>query len=232
MQMLSPALAVMVIVAPFAAAAQENPVVLELFTSQGCVTCPPADALLAELAQDKDVLALALHVTYWDYVGWRDSFGQEAFSQRQRAYARSMRQRALFTPAMIIQGQEMLIGHDQPSIAQLIEAHRSEPPAVDLAASRSDGRLHLKLAPRKGAVGPADIELVQFEPEAEVAIEAGENAGQTITYTNIVTDWQTVGRWDGATGVDLDFEGVGDGPMAVILQGAGLGPILAAAKLE
>ncbi|MFO1106479.1 MAG: DUF1223 domain-containing protein [Amaricoccus sp.] len=231
MQLL-PALAVMAMVAPISATAQDNPVVLELFTSQGCISCPPADALLAELAQDKGVLPLALHVTYWDYLGWRDSFGQEAFTQRQKAYARTMRRRTLYTPQMIVEGEDMLVGHDQAAIDRRIAEHRSQPSPVDLSASRSDGRLHLKLGPRGEAVGPADIELVQFEPASAVEIETGENAGQTITYTNVVTDWQTVGRWDGVTEVDLDFDGVGAGPMAVIVQSAGLGPILTAAKLD
>lgn len=231
MQLL-PALAVMAMVAPISATAQDNPVVLELFTSQGCISCPPADALLSELAQDKGVLPLALHVTYWDYLGWRDSFGQEAFTQRQKAYARTLRRRTLYTPQVIVEGEDMLVGHDQVAIDRRIAEHRSQPNPVDLSASRSDGRLHLKLAPRGEAVGPADIELVRFEPTSEVEIEAGENAGQTITYTNVVTDWQTVGRWDGTTEVDLDFDGVGAGPMAVIVQSAGLGPILTAAKLD
>lgn len=237
MQMFTPALAVpalaaMVIAVPLAATAQDSPVVLELFTSQGCMACPPADALLAKLAQDKDVIALSLHVTYWDYVGWQDSFGQEAFTRRQKAYTRSMKRRTLFTPAMIVQGRDMLVGHDQAAIDKMIEERRAEPPVVDLEASRGDGQLHLKLRPLGNTVGPAEIDLVRFEPEEAVEIDAGENAGQTITYTNIVTNWQNVGVWDGTTALDLSFDETGTGPMAVIVQSAGFGPILTAAKLE
>ena len=104
--------------------AQPAPVVVELFTSQGCSSCPPADALLAELAGAEGVIALALHVDYWDYLGWTDSFAAPKHTERQRAYAKAAKSRTIFTPQMVVQGSERLKGHDAERIRNRIEAHR------------------------------------------------------------------------------------------------------------
>ena len=215
---------------PRDAEAQQSPVVLELFTSQGCSSCPPADELLTELSRLDGVIALALHVDYWDYLGWKDSFADKAYTKRQKAYASAMRQRTLFTPQMIVQGEEMVIGRDEPTILDRIAAHRSRPAPLDLEVSRDGGALKVGLEPLVPGIGPADIQIVEFDPANEVKIEAGENAGQSITYTNVVTNWQVVGRWDGVSDAEFTIA-VGDGPLAVIVQEAPLGPILSAAKL-
>lgn len=223
--------ALVLIAAPVGAKAQENPVVLELFTSQGCSSCPPADALLAELSGREGVIALALHVDYWDYLGWADSFGKPAYSKRQRAYAKAMRKRSVFTPQMIVQGQDRLIGHDVVNILGSIEAHRSKPMPVGLEVERADGGLTIRLEPLSPAVGPAEVHLVTLIPEHSVLIEAGENAGQEIGYTDIVTDWRTVAEWDGREAAELRVEGVAPGPLAVIVQRQRLGAIVAATEL-
>ncbi len=216
--------------APLAATAQQNAVVLELFTSQGCSSCPPADALFEELASLDDVIGLALHVDYWDFI-WPDNFANHANTLRQKAYARLMRQRTLFTPQMIIQGQDMLIGSDAPTILERISAHRATPSTVTLSVSREGDMLHVSLAPVAAGVGPAEIQVARFMPSQTVLIAGGDNEGKEITYTNVVQNWADVGDWDGQSEVRNTYPLEGDGPVAVIVQSAPLGPILAAAKL-
>lgn len=216
---------------PQAGRAQENAVVLELFTSQGCSSCPPADALLAELAERPGVIALALHVDYWDYLGWKDSFGHSAFSARQRNYAKWDGARSIYTPQMIVQGQQMLIGHDQKGIEQSISAFRGLPPKVELTVARDGDLLRIGLHPRDVLGGPVDVHVVSLIPSVGVAIEAGENAGRHITYSSVVTDWETVARWDGREDLELVHEETGKNPVAVIVQRAGIGPVITAAKL-
>src|SRR5690606_9121092 len=111
-------------------------VVVELFTSQGCSSCPPADALLSELAAQPGVIALALHVDYWDYLGWKDSFASPAFSARQKAYAKSFGRRSIFTPQMVVQGRQALVGHDAPSVLSAIAEGLTEQATVNLALRR------------------------------------------------------------------------------------------------
>jgi hypothetical protein len=219
--------------APLGAAAQTAPVVLELFTSQGCSSCPPADALLTDLAAKPGVIALALHVDYWDYLGWKDDFARPQHTARQRAYAKAARSRTIFTPEMIVQGAERLKGHDSAHILKEIARQQQRPPRAAVSVERDGDALEIHLAPTgAGPVGPAEVYLVRFLPSAEVAILAGENAGRDVTYTNIVTDWDTVGHWDGAAPVELRAEAVGDDPLAVIVQETHMGPVLTAAELR
>jgi hypothetical protein len=238
-------------------AQQAGPVVLELYTSQGCSSCPPADALFAHLAQRDDVIALALHVDYWDYLGWKDAFARPRHTARQKAYAKAARSRTIFTPEMIVQGEDRVKGHDAAAISTEIAAHLRRAPRAALSVEREGDAIRIDVAPAahdpeapspigspalaapsSGAVpasetagAPADIHVVRFLPEEEVSIEGGENAGQTVTYHNIVTDWQTIGQWDGASSADFVYRNAGDGPVAVIVQGARMGPILAAARV-
>jgi hypothetical protein len=260
------ALLAAVCLAPLAAGAQETPVVLELYTSQGCSSCPPADALFADLARRDDVIALALHVDYWDYLGWKDAFAKPRHSARQKAYAKAARSRTVFTPEMVVQGEDRLKGHDAAAIAEEIAAHLRQPPGALLSVAREGEAIRIEIAPpgagtgeiarsTAGIVGtptaaagaapeaapaegaaspapaPADIHVVRYIPEARVAIDGGENAGQTVTYHNIVTDWQTIGQWDGRSDAAFVHSEPGAGPVAVIVQRARMGPVLAAARL-
>jgi hypothetical protein len=223
--------AMLVALVPSAGRSQPAPVVVELFTSQGCSSCPPADALLAELSHQPGVIALALHVDYWDYLGWKDSFADPAFSNRQKAYARSFGKRSIFTPQMVVQGRDSLVGHDAADIRGRIAAHQAEPAPVELSLRRDGEELWIRLAPRDLPVGPADIHLVRFIPSHEVSIEGGENAGQRIRYTNIVASWDTVATWDGSAPVELRYEGIDGTPGVVIVQRGRVGPVLNAATL-
>lgn len=216
---------------PLTARAQNNPVVLELYTSQGCSSCPPADALFGELSEQPGIIALALHVDYWDYLGWKDSFGRPENTRRQRAYAKVAHERSVFTPQMIIQGQDRLIGHRAKKIAGRIKAHQARKAPIRLDISRRGDDLHIRVSPLAQDIGAADVQLVRFIPSHEVAIDAGENAGQRFEYTNIVTDWSTVARWDGRSNSEIVLEDIGSDPIAIIVQRARLGAVLSAAKL-
>ena len=131
---------------------------------------------------------------------------------------------------MVVQGAERLKGHDATRIREKIAAHRMREVPVGLTLEPDGDGLAVRIEAREEGLGPADVHLVRFVPEETVAIEAGENAGQTVTYSNIVTDWETIAHWDGATPLELRFEEAGDGPLAVIVQQKKMGPVLTAGR--
>lgn len=232
MRILQVLLAVMPLVLPAAALAQRGPVLVELFTSQGCSSCPPADAILAELADAPGVIALALHVDYWDYLGWKDKFGQEAHTRRQRAYAKVARERSVYTPQMIVQGVDRVVGANAEQVLGLIDAHQARPETAALTLDRDGPMLRIRLAPvALAGAGASDVYLVRFLSAETVAIGAGENAGHQIAYRNIVTEWSPLARWDGRSTAEFGVELVGPENVAVIVQRERLGPVLTAAKL-
>lgn len=216
--------------------AQNSPVVIELYTSQGCASCPPADELLNELAEHDGVLPLALHVDYWDYIGWADTFGKPAFSERQKSYARKMGRKSVYTPQMVIGGIDDIQGNATMQVVALIAEHRMNPFAegmvtVEISAQESGG-VTISAQARSVLDYAADVQIVRYLEEATVEIMAGENAGRKITYRNIVTDWIVLDAWDGAAPFSYTVsealpEGTG---MAVLVQEQGLGPILGAAR--
>jgi hypothetical protein len=232
MRLVNALLPAALVLLPLGTVAQDTPVVLELYTSQGCSSCPPADALLAELAAEDGVIALALHVDYWDYLGWKDSFARSAHTARQRAYAKAAGRRTIYTPEMIVQGERRIKGHDAEKVAGAIDSHRRLPAQATVTLTRDGDALEVHLAPAGPGAGPSEVYLVRFIPSEEVSIEAGENAGEDIVYTNIVTDWESIGRWDGAAPAELRYEGLGEGPVAVIVQRTDMGPVLTAAELR
>ncbi len=209
-----------------------SPVVVELFTSQGCSSCPPADEILAGLAQRGDVIALALHVDYWDYIGWKDVFADPRYTARQRAYARVAGARTIYTPQMIVAGMDRLVGARPAELTALIKRHAAMPVLVQLRLQR-DGGAVVVAADAVGALPEgAVVQLVSYKPEESVQIRAGENAGREISYHNIVTAWKKVGDWDGKSALSMRLD-VPDGqPAVVILQEPGPGRILAAARLR
>ena len=218
-----------------AANAAEDPVVVEFYTSQGCSSCPPADALFAEIADDPGLLALALHVDYWDYLGWKDPFGSAQHTERQRAYARAQKQRTIYTPQMVVEGEDLVIGHDEEALRARIAAHAAQPSPVLLTVERSGGSLRVTLAPRGGALGAAEVRVFGYVPSRAMTVGAGENAGYRNEFVNIVIAMATIGRWDGAGPADIAYvlePELADAPeLAVIVQAVEHGPILAAEKL-
>lgn len=212
------------------AAAQDRLVVVELFTSQGCSSCPPADAILHDLARMEGVLPLALHVDYWDYIGWQDSFAQPAYTARQQSYARAAGNNTIYTPQMMVGGLDAVVGAHAMEVMARIQRHAAVPVTVTLRLTPQAGGLRIEA---DGQVRrPVLVQLVRFMPEAEVAVTRGENAGHTLRSTNIVTDWQVLMVWDGSAPLRIDAQLPGDLPAAVILQEEGPGAILAAARLD
>ena len=210
----------------------DAPVVVELFTSQGCSACPPADALLAELAARPGVIALGLHVDYWDYIGWRDAFADPAHTRRQKAYAHAAGDRMVYTPQMIVGGSDRLVGHDRRKIARAIERHGDAPVVAVLALTRSGARVRVRGEARRWPGGEADLILVTYHSGRTVSVLSGENAGHMLDYANVVTGLRRVGTWDGGAPLDVTVEAPAEGPVAVLLQRPGPGEVLAAAKLD
>ena len=222
-------------ISPVPAPAQGGPVVVELFTSQGCSSCPPADALLSELTGRPDVLPLALHVDYWDYIGWKDEFAMPGHAQRQKGYAQAAGRKMVYTPQMIVMGQEDVVGAKAMKLADLIARHKARAPLVTLKATRGGDRLTVALELPEGAApppgGPFDIHLVRYTPERHARITRGENAGRALDYSNIVDGWTVLGQWDGRTPGRFSTEIRGPRPAAVLVQASGHGPILGAARV-
>ncbi|MGR3713803.1 MAG: DUF1223 domain-containing protein [Shimia sp.] len=208
-----------------------HPVVVELFTSQGCSSCPPADAFFHKQLTDRDdVIALSLHVDYWDYIGWKDNFADPAYSNRQRLYARAAGHRSVYTPQMIVNGKDHVVGTHPDKVEGLIRAHKSVTPPVTLDVSRKGNRVSIKASTEMR--GDMRVHLVRYIDDEAVKIKRGENAGKTLTYANIVNDWRVLKNWNGRTPLSIDAQTKGDGPVVVLVQGANGGPILAAARVE
>ena len=221
--------------APVTALAQTKPlVVVELFTSQGCSSCPPADAVMLELAQRRDVIGLALHVDYWDYIGWKDQYASPAFSKRQRGYAQVAGRRMVYTPQMIVNGQEDVVGARAMKLAELISKHQDKPRAVSLSARREGGKVVVKLEPLSGAPdsGPCEVTLVRYTRLQTTEITSGELAGRKLEYANTVDGWNVLGQWDGVSPVEFTAQIEGDRPAVILIQRPGFGPILAAVRVE
>ena len=206
--------------------------VVELYTSQGCSSCPPADAYLAKLAQEPGVIALALHVDYWDYIGWQDTFASPRFTDRQRAYARAAGSRTIYTPQMIVQGRDQAVGSDPDEVAGMIRRHQSAEAMVVLQLMRQGDQVQIRASARVTLEGPLVVQLVRYRPLTRVVIERGENAGRTIEYANVVTSWARVGEWAGTGDLDIAVPAPGAEAVVVILQEPGPGKIYAASVLK
>ncbi len=210
----------------------QEAVVVELYTSQGCSSCPPADAFMGELAQADRVIALSLHVDYWDYIGWADSFAQAAFTDRQKSYARAAGSRMIYTPQMIVGGVDRVEGNAPDAVVQLIGRHLAVAPNVRLTLRREDGQVVIRAVAARPLPEGAQVDLVRYAPVETVTIERGENAGQVMTYHNVVTLWQKLADWPGAEPLELRADAPGDEPVVVIVQEPGPAAILAAARIE
>jgi len=235
---LSAAAAAALIAVPAAAAeVRDHPrAVLELFTSEGCSSCPKADARLTELGKQKDVIALAYHVDYWDYIGWADTFGSKGNSDRQRAYAQSWGSSRIFTPELIVNGATGVVGSRDKEVSEALGAAKLDlPVALKVGGDMLDVNI-----PAKAGASEAMVWLVTFKDHAQVAIARGENAGKTMDYSQIVTGRQMLGMWDPVAGTHLKLPlselMAGGSNGAVILvqtEKSGLpGPILGAASVQ
>ncbi|WP_294608150.1 DUF1223 domain-containing protein [Roseovarius sp.] len=230
-QIITTVLTTLILGLPMVAQAQGRPVVVELFTSQGCSSCPPADAFMEQLAARSDVIALSLHVDYWDYIGWVDAFAKPEHTARQRGYAKAGARKMVYTPQMIIDGKDHVVGNRPRDITELIEKHRAGPDDIALTVTRDGTVLRISAKAGKPHEMPLLVQLLRYRPEATVAIERGENAGKTLHYSNIVTEMTRLAVWDSAEPLNIDTTITGDQPLVVLLQYPDFGAIEAAAEL-
>jgi len=212
-----------------------GPVVVELFTSQACSSCPPADRLLGELAEREDVIALSMPVDYWDHLDWEDTMGRAEHSARQRRYALHLDRPNVYTPQIVVNGHIGVIGSRVDAVEAAIRTARKDPGRVPVRIALAGKKLRVDIGAATGA-GPADILVVPLLSARTVAIRRGENRGKTITYHNVSRKLMPVGTWEGDAKTltlahDAVMTGDADG-CAVILQDKTSGAILGAALLE
>jgi hypothetical protein len=173
--------------------------VIELFTSQGCSSCPPADRLLGELARDPSLLTMSLPVDYWDYLGWKDTLALHGHSNRQRAYAKARGDREVYTPQVVVDGAVHALGSDKAAIEKAMRQTReqSSPLVLPVTIERAGDKLTIHVAASKDEKGQAEVWLCPITKSIPVAIGRGENSGHTLTYTNVVRRWIKLGDWTG-----------------------------------
>jgi hypothetical protein len=209
------------------AGAETRPVVFELFTSEGCSSCPPAEVVVTELAQRPNVLPLSFHVDYWDDLGWRDRYSLASATQRQRVYARALRRSSVYTPQAVIDGSRDIVGSQRAAVIDAVSGRRD---GVATSVSVNGGTIQVHVG--SGSDSPsADVLLVGYLREATTSIGRGENAGRTLKESNVVLWLRTLGRWNGKPrefemSVSRLPENVTD--IAVLVQSAGQGAILGA----
>lgn len=218
--------------------------VLELYTSQGCSSCPPADALLHKFASRPDIIALTLPVDYWDYLGWKDTLANPKFSQRQRKYAKIRGDGRIYTPQVIVNGLTHAVGSRESDIEKQIEATNAQLAhhRIGLRMHAEEGKLTIEAdgAPEGAAQGEgvkdATIWLAVLQKSAEVEIKRGENHGRKVTYVNVVRELTSVGTWSGKPlEIVLERHAVmqpGTESCVVFLQQGMGGPIIGAAEVE
>ena len=217
---------------PIRAVAQNSPVVVELFTSQGCYSCPPADEFLEELAARDDVVPLALHVDYWNRLGWVDTFSDEIYTDRQYRYANTFRNRSVWTPQFVVQGRSFSRGNFREMVNEFVDRYQRSEPKVVLQASENGDTITINAVPIERALPEMALIIAHYTPEETVRIERGENAGKTITYHNVVTDWRVVGKWRGQNPATLEVPLSAGRPLAVMIQTLPQGTILASQVLR
>jgi hypothetical protein len=204
-----------------------GPVVVELFTSQSCSSCPPADALLAELSRTRpDILALDFHVTYWDRLGWKDPYSLPQATERQRAYAGLWGRDGVYTPQLVAGGRHQAIGSDRSDVLRAISAAAADGPAVPLRLGRNGAGLALEAGAGAGA---GTLLLVGYDPLHTTRVGGGENGGRTLTEVNVVRSITSAGAWHGQAVALRAPQPPGEGT-ALLLQAAD-GRVLATAVL-
>ncbi|MDO8837707.1 MAG: DUF1223 domain-containing protein [Parvibaculum sp.] len=218
------------------ARAETRPVVVELFTSQGCSSCPKADAYLAELAGREDVIALSFAVDYWDFLGWKDTLASPAFTKRQRAYAKALGISGVYTPQIVVDGIAEGVGSHRETVEEQIADRRGTPLPVALRFSDDGAALTLHVGAGAPPERAATLWLVRYAKKERVEIRRGENRGKTMTYAHAVRGLMPIGMWEGdATTVTLPktemlmqgYEGC-----VALLQARDGGPILGAAHID
>ena len=218
------ALATMLIPITAAAADRRQSTVVELFTSQGCSSCPPANANIIELSTHSNILALSYGVTYWDRLGWKDTFARPEFTERQVAYEKPLGQSGPFTPQVVVDGRANTVGNALAPLEALIsESHRDNAPDVHIRGAA------VSIGVGAAPAGGADIWLVRYDPRlVEVPVRRGENRGRTLHYKNVVHELALIGSWTGEAAALSLPEGERDLRSAILIQVRRGGPIVAA----
>lgn len=213
--------------------AHADPVYIELYTSQGCSSCPPADKILGSLAQRDDVIAVAFHVDYWDYIGWKDSFGKADHSARQRSIARARGERRVYTPQMMINGVTDVIGNRAMAVSNAIANAARQAPVLNITARKNGQTVHLQATPTADLpAGPIHVHILNVIPTETVAIKRGENAGRNLRYHNIVRNFQTIDRWSGQGAFSRKITLPQNADSYAVFQIDGVGRVLGAVKLN
>jgi hypothetical protein len=209
------------------AGAGELRAVLELFTSQGCSSCPPADKLLGELAMDPSVVALSVPIDYWDYLGWKDTLANPTHSARQRAYARVRGDRQVYTPQIVVNGATHVLGSDKAAVEHAITltARNAKIMSVPVLLSVDGGNLSVNIGPSDNERPGGEVWLCPLERAVQVVIGRGENSGRTITYHNVVRRWLKLGDFVSASPhwnvpiSEVLADGGADGAAVVVQEG-------------
>ncbi len=211
-----------------------NPVVVELFTSQSCSSCPPADAVLAELSGRDNIIALGCHVTYWDHLNWRDPQSQEFCTERQRHYAQFRNSRRTYTPQMIVNGTDEFVGSRRDTASSVIARAQFQNTVQSVGIRKSiQGKFHLDLPEIERNGKRYGIWVFGYKSQHDQDIPSGENRGRSVTYVNAAQSQTYIGAWDGRAEkrevkipLDQNIDGI-----IVIIQNRDFGPITAAGKL-
>ena len=179
--------------------AGEPRAVIELFTSQGCSSCPPADRLMGELAKDPSLVTMSLPVDYWDYLGWKDTLALHGHSNRERAYANARGDREVYTPQVVVNGVVHVLGSDKHAIENAIAQtrHDDAPLTLPVNVTVADGKVTVNVPAATDSHTSGEVWLCPITNKAEVAIGRGENSGHTLNYYNVVRRWVKLGDWNG-----------------------------------
>ena len=224
------AVAALALVAATSASAEPRPVVVELFTSQGCSSCPPADALLAELARRDGVIALGFHISYWDRLGWKDPLSSEASTERQKRYARLLGDGRIYTPQIVVDGRSEMVGSDRAAVLAALRRAATAQLAAEPGVRFTADRRSVIIDGGGGRAVAGEVLLVRFTRERVTQIGAGENGGRRAIDVNGVETLSPLGAWDGKERrFSIDPPAAGEG-VAVLVQ-APDGQILAAAMV-
>jgi len=221
---------------PTQATGAEIRAVVELFTSQGCSSCPPADKLLGELAQDSSIVAMTLPIDYWDYLGWKDTLANPRYSARQRAYARQRGDREVYTPQVVVNGSHHVLGSDKAAIERAISETRGKAMKIPVTIAAVGDKLTVSLPDAASDQVKGEVWLCAMARKVPVTIGRGENNGRAVIYHNVSRRWVKVGDWNGKAMswtlpvADIKAEGV-DAAAAIVQSGSAdnPGPMLGAA---
>jgi len=196
----SGALGIFAIIAVIRPAHADPRAVVELFTSQGCSSCPPADKIIGELAKDPDVIAISMPIDYWDYLGWKDTLADSRFSARQKAYSRMRGDRDVYTPQAIVNGSAQVIGSDRAGIEQAMhDTEKNGVMSVPVSMTLSGKQIDVSVAASKvPGVTHGEVWICSISKAVPISISRGENRGQQITYHNVVRNILKVGDWNGS----------------------------------